>query len=79
MQTVLTHMVLTNAHVKWDTSAMDAHVQVVLIFPYTTNFCQSFHNFKQRYTCMFMHRVTTIELLRSTYSVAYFAMIRGII
>ena len=30
MQTVLTHMVLTNAHVKWDTSAMDAHVQVIL-------------------------------------------------
>ena len=28
---------------------------------------------------MFMHRVTTIELLRSTYFVAYFAMIRGII
>ena len=32
MQTVLTHMVLTNAHVKWDTSAMDAHVQVILNF-----------------------------------------------
>ena len=62
MQTVLTHMVLTNAHVKWDTSAMDARVQVVLIFPYITNFCQSSHNFKQRYPCMFMHRVTTIYI-----------------
>ena len=30
MQTVLTHMVLTSAHVKWDTSAMDARVQVIL-------------------------------------------------
>ena len=44
MQTVLTHMVLTNAHVKWDTSAMDAHVQVILkmtllIFPTKTDIC----------------------------------------
>ena len=30
MQTVLTHMVLTNANVKWDTPAMDTHVQVIL-------------------------------------------------
>ena len=67
MQTVLTRMVLTNAHAKWDTSVMDAHVQVVLkmillIFPYVTNFCQSSHNFKQRYPCMFMHRVTMIHI-----------------
>ena len=55
-------MVLTNAHVKWDTSAMDARVQVVLIFPYITNFCQSSHNFKQRYPCMFMYRVTMIYI-----------------
>ena len=38
MQTVLTRMVLTNAHVKWDTPAMDTHAQVILkmtlsIFP----------------------------------------------
>ena len=39
MQTVPTRMVLTNAYVKWDTPAMDARVQVVLIFPYITNFC----------------------------------------
>ena len=44
MQTVLTRMVLTNAHVKWDTPAMDAHVQVILkitslMYPYMTNFC----------------------------------------
>ena len=44
MQTVLTRMVLTNAHVKWDTSAMDARVQVMLkmtllIFRNKTNFC----------------------------------------
>ena len=32
MQTALTRMVLTNAHVKLDTMAMDAHVQVHLIF-----------------------------------------------
>ena len=67
MQTVLTRMVLTNAHAKWDTSVMDAHVQValkmiLLIFPYVTNFCQSSHNFKQRYPCMFMHRVTMIHI-----------------
>ena len=31
MQTALTRMVLTNAHVKRDTLAMDAHVQVHLI------------------------------------------------
>ena len=31
MQTALTRMVLTNAHVKLDTMAMDAHVQVHLI------------------------------------------------
>ena len=67
MQTVLTRMVLTNAHAKWDTSVVDAHVQVVLkmillIFPYVTNFCQSSHNFKQRYSCMFTHRVTMIHI-----------------
>ena len=38
MQTVLTRLVLINARVKWDTSAMDTHVQVILkmtllIFP----------------------------------------------
>ena len=43
MQTVLTRMVLTNAHVKWDTLAMDTHVQVILkitllIFLNKTNF-----------------------------------------
>ena len=43
MQTVLTRLVLTNAHVKWDTLAMDTPVQVILkitllIFPYKTNF-----------------------------------------
>ena len=41
MQTLLTRLVLTNARVKWDTSAMDAHVQVILktillIFPNKT-------------------------------------------
>ena len=44
MQTVLTHMVLTNAHVKRDTSAMDTRLQVILkmtllIFRNKTNFC----------------------------------------
>ena len=44
MQTVLTHMVLTNAHVMLDTSPMDARVQVILkmtlsIFRNKTNFC----------------------------------------
>ena len=44
MQTVLTRLVLTNAHVKWDISEMDAHVQVILkmtllMFPNKTNFC----------------------------------------
>ena len=44
MQTVLTRLGLTNARVKWDTSAMDAHVQVILkmillIFPNKTKFC----------------------------------------
>ena len=67
MQTVLTHMVLTNAHVKWDTSAMDAHVQVVLIFSYITSFCWSSHNFMQRYPCMFMQRVTTIYIFCYTF------------
>ena len=32
MQTALTRTVLTNAHVKRDTPAMDIHVQVHLIF-----------------------------------------------
>ena len=32
MQTALTRTVLTNAHVKRDTLAMDTHVQVHLIF-----------------------------------------------
>ena len=34
------------------------------MFLYITNFCQSFHNFKQRYPCMFMHRVTTTYIFR---------------
>ena len=56
MQTVLTRMVLTNAHVKWDTLAMDTHVQVILkitllIFLNKTNFCKSSHNLEQRYPC----------------------------
>ena len=51
MQTVPTRMVLTNAHVKWDTPAMDTHVQVILkiallIFPNKTNFCICSHDFK---------------------------------
>ena len=67
MQTVLTRMVLTNAHAKWDTSVMDAHVQVVLkmillIFPYVTNFCWSSHNFKQRYPYMYYCRVIMIHI-----------------
>ena len=33
------HEIIINAHVKWDTSAMDARVQVVLIFPYITSCC----------------------------------------
>ena len=61
MQTVLTRMVLTNAHVKRDIPAMDTHVQVILnttllIVPNKTNFCKSSHNFKQRYPRMFIHR-----------------------
>ena len=64
MQTVLTRMVLTNAHVKWDTPAMDTHAQVILkmtlsIFPNKTHFCKYSHNFKQRYV-MFRHRVTMV-------------------
>ena len=68
MQTVLTRMVLTNAHVKWDTLAMDTHVQVILkitllIFVNKTNFCKSSHNLEQRYPCMLMHIVTMIYIL----------------
>ena len=51
MQTVPTRTVLTNAYVKWDTPAMDIHVQVnlkitLLIFPNKTNFCKYSHDFK---------------------------------
>ena len=65
MQTVPTRMVLTNAYVKWDTPAMDTHVQVILkmtlvIFPNKTNFCKYSQDFKQRYPCMFRHRVTLV-------------------
>ena len=65
MQTVPTRMVLTNAYVKWDTPAMDTHVQVILkmtllIFSNKTNFCKYSHDFKQRYPCMFRHRVTMV-------------------
>ena len=67
MQTVLTRMVLTNAHVKRGTPAMDTHVQVILkitllIVSNKTNFCKSSHNFKQRYPRMFTHRVTMIYI-----------------
>ena len=67
MQTVLTRMILTNAHVKRDTPTMDTHVQVILkitllIVPNKTNFCKSSHNFKQRYPRMFIHRVTMIYI-----------------
>ena len=51
MQNVPTRMVLTNAYVKWDTPAMDTHVQVnlkitLLIFPNKTNFWKYSHDFK---------------------------------
>ena len=70
MQTVLTHLVLTNAHVKWDTSAMDARVQVVLIFPYFVN--------RLIILCSVIHACLCTELPRSTYFVTHFVMIRGI-
>ena len=67
MQTVLIRMVLTNAHIKRDTPAMDTNVQVILkitllIVPNKTNFCKSSHKFKQRYPRMFTHRVTMIYI-----------------
>ena len=68
MQTVLTRLVLTNAHVKWDTSAMDARVQVVLIFPYFVN----------RLIILSIHACLCTELPRSAYFVTHFVMIRGI-
>ena len=54
MLTVVTRLVLTNAHVKWDTLAMDTHVQVILtitlfIFPNKTNFCKYSHSLKKLY------------------------------
>ena len=65
MQTVPTRMVPINVYVKWDTPAMDTHVQVILkmtllIFPKKNNFCKYSHDFKQRYPCMFRHRVTLV-------------------
>ena len=51
MQTAPTRRVLKNAHVKWDTPAMDTHAQVILkmtllTFLNKTNFCKYSHGFK---------------------------------
>ena len=43
MQTALTRTVLTNAHVKRDTLAMDIHVQVHLIFIIQDDHKYAFH------------------------------------